>query len=76
MQENICPKCDVELEWKGQYHCDECEQDYVKVGYCPECNDKLEKLQACGAANYFCNSCNELKSKSKVKFEFQAVDAD
>ncbi|MEF1246742.1 zinc-ribbon domain-containing protein, partial [Vibrio owensii] len=22
---------------------------------------------------YFCNSCNELKSKSRVRFEFQKI---
>ena len=24
-------------------------------------------------ANYFCNACNELKSKSRVRFEFQKI---
>ncbi|WP_104028540.1 zinc ribbon domain-containing protein [Vibrio jasicida] len=73
MQPNICPTCDIELEWTGQYHCNQCESDYKKVGFCPDCDTELEKLQACGAANYFCNSCNELKSKSRVRFEFQKV---
>ncbi|MCF6454449.1 zinc ribbon domain-containing protein [Vibrio sp. MMG022] len=73
MQPNICPTCDIELEWIGQYHCNQCESDYKKVGFCPDCDAELEKLQACGTANYFCNSCNELKSKSRVRFEFQKV---
>ncbi|KHD23922.1 DNA ligase [Vibrio caribbeanicus] len=72
MNENHCPKCEQELEWQGHYHCNQCDIDYTKVVFCPDCNAQLEKLQACGAANYFCNTCNELKSKSRVRFEFQA----
>ncbi|TOF43917.1 DNA ligase, partial [Vibrio parahaemolyticus] len=51
----------------------QCESDFKKVGFCPDCGAELEKLQACGAANYFCNTCNELKSKSRVRFEFQKI---
>ena len=71
MNENHCPKCNNELAWQGLYHCEPCDVDFEKVGFCPDCEAKLEKLQACGAANYFCNSCNELKSKSRLRFEFQ-----
>ncbi|WP_099609625.1 zinc ribbon domain-containing protein [Vibrio coralliilyticus] len=67
---NPCPVCQKELEWQGHYHCNGCASDYIKVGYCPECEDKLEKLQACGSASYFCHTCNELKSKSRVGFQF------
>lgn len=73
MNENKCPDCKVELEWSGQYHCHQCAGDFKKVGFCPDCDAELEKLQACGAANYFCNSCNELKSKSRVRFEFHKL---
>ncbi|EHH1104571.1 zinc ribbon domain-containing protein [Vibrio parahaemolyticus] len=73
MQQNKCPDCEVELEWTGQYHCGQCESDFKKVGFCPDCGAELEKLQACGAENYFCNTCNELKSKSRVRFEFQKI---
>ena len=71
MNENNCPICEDELSWNGEYHCDSCDENFKKVGFCPECEAELEKLQACGAASYFCNACNELKSKSKVRFEFQ-----
>lgn len=74
MNENDCPSCNQALEWTGQYHCTACQRDYKKVGFCPDCHAELEKLQACGAANYFCSSCNELKSKSRLKFEFQSLD--
>ncbi|WP_082796172.1 zinc ribbon domain-containing protein [Vibrio cidicii] len=73
MNENLCPQCQNKLQWNGQYHCQQCEQDFKKVGFCPECTAELEKLQACGAANYFCNTCNELKSKSRVRFVFQSI---
>lgn len=71
MSENNCPSCQEELEWDGRYLCKACEQHFTKVAYCPTCDSELEKLQACGAASYFCNSCNELKSKSKVRVEFK-----
>ncbi|MCG3866062.1 MULTISPECIES: zinc ribbon domain-containing protein [unclassified Photobacterium] len=70
--ENICPQCSSILNWKNQgYFCDFCQQDVEKQVFCPDCNEQLEKIQACGAANYFCNHCNELKSKSRVKVQFQ-----
>ena len=72
MRENQCPSCNNELDWEGEYVCKTCQVSYKKIGYCPDCEAELEKLQACGAANYFCNSCNELKSKSRVRFEFAA----
>ena len=73
MSENACPTCQKTLTWQGHYHCDECQQDYQKVGYCPDCAAAMDKLQACGAASYFCPKCNELKSKSRARFEFIAV---
>ncbi|MGR5095185.1 zinc ribbon domain-containing protein [Vibrio maritimus] len=72
-QQNQCPKCHSELEWDGQYHCGQCQVHFKKIGFCPDCVAELEKLQACGSASYFCNSCNELKSKSRVKFVFESL---
>lgn len=73
MSENPCPQCSQDLQWQGHYHCQHCDADFKKVAFCPDCDAELEKLQACGAASYFChsNSCNELKSKSRARFEFQ-----
>lgn len=73
MNENNCPSCSSKLEWDGQYYCADCAQHYKKIGFCPDCDAEMEKLQACGSASYFCNSCNELKSKSRARFEFQKV---
>ena len=74
MSDNICPDCRSELSWKdGQYYCDNCQHPVKKRAFCPDCDAELEKLQACGAASYFCNSCNELKSKSRVRFVFEVI---
>ncbi len=73
MNDNLCPQCQHELIWNGGYHCDHCDLDFKKVGFCPDCGAEMEKLAACGATNYFCNQCNELKSKSRVRFEFQII---
>lgn len=75
MTENTCPKCQNALEWRGHYHCASCQLDYEKIGTCPDCDAQLEKLQACGATNYFCNSCKQLKSKSTIDFEFKVKAA-
>ncbi|EGQ8027825.1 TPA: DNA ligase [Vibrio vulnificus] len=76
MNENHCPICQQELEWSGQYHCQQCDKAFTKLGFCPECEAELEKLQACGAASYFCNHCNELKSKSRIRFQFKEKTED
>ncbi len=74
MQTNECPKCKSELDWsKKGYHCGTCQLDFDKIAYCSDCNAKMEKLAACGATSYFCNNCNELKSKSKARFEYTEV---
>lgn len=34
---------------------------------CPDCNQKeVEEVNACGASNYFCNSCKKLISRARV----------
>ncbi|MFA0440024.1 zinc ribbon domain-containing protein [Vibrio sp. 10N.222.51.C12] len=70
-QNNQCPNCESELGWDGQYYCSSCNEHFSKVGFCPDCEEVLEKLQACGSASYFCPTCNELKSKSRVVVELQ-----
>ena len=70
-----CPKCDHTIENQGIqkqfYHCDACGVDLKLKAACDKCGDKLELLQACGAANLWCNNCNELKSKSEAVYTFQ-----
>lgn len=70
--QNQCPECDKELDWdSGAYQCNDCNKTYTKVAFCPDCDAELERLRACGALAYFCNTCNEQKSKSRVRVEFQ-----
>ncbi|UJF18952.1 zinc ribbon domain-containing protein [Vibrio sp. SS-MA-C1-2] len=67
-----CPMCEQELTWQGDgYYCQSCQDHFNKVAFCPKCDQQVEKLKACGAVSYFCNHCNELQSKSKVRIEFQ-----
>lgn len=75
MNQNVCPHCSSELSWKNdQYYCDFCQQSVLKKAVCPDCQSTMEKLQACGSASYFCHSCNELKSKSRVQISFEMMD--
>ncbi|SON50453.1 zinc ribbon domain-containing protein [Vibrio tapetis] len=75
MSANQCPACESELVWnKGIYQCEDCSASFKKIGFCPDCEAELEKLQACGSASHFCHHCNELKSKSRVRFEFHSAD--
>lgn len=46
------------------------------VYFCPKCENKIQKLQACGATQFFCDHCNELVSKSKVLTEKPTVAAE
>ncbi|WP_043648339.1 YfgJ family double zinc ribbon protein [Chitinilyticum litopenaei] len=33
---------------------------------CPDCGKPLDVMKACGATQYFCPHCNELKSGKRV----------
>ncbi|UTV27140.1 zinc ribbon domain-containing protein [Photobacterium atrarenae] len=73
MGENTCPTCQRPLCWKdGGYYCEHCQHPVRKRAFCPDCEQALEKLNACGAASYFCPHCNELKSKSRARICFEA----
>ena len=75
MSQNNCPSCEQALEWQeGKYYCANCSTTLLKKAFCPDCDAELEKLQACGSASYFCNSCNELKSKSRVRVQFDRAE--
>jgi hypothetical protein len=74
MSANVCPDCQSELSWKDDgYYCEFCEHPVKKSVFCPDCEHEMEKLQACGSASYFCNFCNELKSKSRITIRFESV---
>jgi hypothetical protein len=70
MAERLCPVHGTALESRGKlFHCEQCAFDYRISGRCDDCGSELEHVAACGASNWWCNSCNELKSKSRVKTE-------
>ncbi len=68
-----CKNCGGELikKYDNIYVCDTCNKEYIKNRYCEKCGEKLELIAGCGAVNFFCNKCNELKSKKSgiEKFE-------
>ncbi|MFM2476269.1 zinc ribbon domain-containing protein [Celerinatantimonas sp. MCCC 1A17872] len=71
----VCPNCERELEPSatdshGGY-CSHCQSNFHRVAYCPQCEQPLEVLKACGAVDYFCNHCNELKSKRQVIYRLE-----
>ncbi|MFM2482862.1 zinc ribbon domain-containing protein [Celerinatantimonas sp. YJH-8] len=70
-----CPDCEQPLSHPapGQWRCDHCHQNFKKEAYCSVCQQPLQVLQACGAVNYFCNHCNELKSKRTSIYRFHPM---
>ncbi len=73
-----CPECQQELQRSGvlQRRCESCQIDYKLHANCDKCGELLERLAACGAVNYWCNSCNELKSKSTAIYSLHKIEAE
>ncbi|MDR3414400.1 MAG: zinc ribbon domain-containing protein [Formivibrio sp.] len=70
----LCPNCQAPLEYQiDHWHCHPCKTDYRLRGLCNTCGAELEYLAACGATNWFCPQCNELKSKSVVQTDLVAI---
>jgi predicted amidophosphoribosyltransferase len=73
--EKNCPTHGTPLEARGRlWHCQACQADYRLRGLCGQCGAELERLAACGASNWFCNHCNELKSRSSIRTELVRVE--
>jgi len=68
-----CPKCEHELVRSGelQRHCESCKSDFKLHITCSTCGDEIERLKACGAVSFWCNECNEMKSKSSAVYTLQ-----
>ncbi len=74
MAERLCPIHATLLVSRGKlFHCEHCAADYRLDGSCADCGGELEHLAACGASNWWCNRCNELKSKSRVSTQLVKV---
>ena len=71
-----CPDCDQEgVDPRyGESRCTACGHRFTLVAHCSQCGAELERVQACGAVDFFCNSCNSLVSKRSVRFVFSRCD--
>lgn len=63
-----CPECAHTLVRSGELkrYCESCERYFTLYISCNECGDEIERLKACGAVSFWCNMCNEMKSKSSA----------
>jgi len=70
----LCPHCQSELNRSGESkrHCETCHSDFILNIECNECGEVLQRLKACGAVNFWCEGCNELKSKSSASYKLVA----
>ena len=68
-----CTKCGGVLERSGELkrRCTKCATDFTLHVACSTCGDEIERLKACGAVSFWCNTCNELKSKSGATYTLQ-----
>ncbi|MGL5091475.1 MAG: zinc ribbon domain-containing protein [Aeromonas sobria] len=70
MEALLCPSCQAELDARSKEQtCGQCQAHVRVTASCPTCQQELERLQACGAVDYFCNHCNSLVSKRAVQFK-------
>ena len=75
--ERHCPTDGTLLESRGKHwHCATCQTLFRLRGVCADCGAELERIAACGASSWFCNQCNELKSKSAVTTDLVAMSTD
>ncbi|WP_108651724.1 zinc ribbon domain-containing protein [Dongshaea marina] len=58
--------------------CQHCGQAFLLQTNCPECQQPLERLKACGAVDFFCNQCRKMVSKQQVSYQLlpQGESAD
>ncbi|MFG0833294.1 zinc ribbon domain-containing protein [Aeromonas bivalvium] len=70
-----CPLCAAALDPRhGEQRCPGCHAELRFEASCPDCGAPLERLQACGAVDYFCQGCSSLISKRRVIFAITPVD--
>jgi RecJ-like exonuclease len=67
-----CPECQGELlQVASLWHCEHCHGQFIQTPHCDQCGSVLDVLKACGAVDYFCNQCNEMKSKRLVDYRYE-----
>ena len=70
-----CPSCEQEgLDPRhSPSQCTVCKDNFSLEAHWPQCDGVLERVQACGAVDFFCNSCNNLVSKRSARFVITKV---
>ncbi|GAA4497735.1 zinc ribbon domain-containing protein [Pseudaeromonas paramecii] len=68
-----CPACQAEgLDpRRSETSCTQCGKAFRLTPHCPDCDSELERVQACGAVDFFCNRCNNLVSKRAARYDIQ-----
>ncbi|RNM27036.1 hypothetical protein EFS38_04715 [Dickeya undicola] len=68
-----CPVCQQLMVWCGneQYRCEACQRDMLRLVLCPQCEQPLQVLRACGAESYLCAGGHGLISRSRVVIRYQ-----
>lgn len=62
-----CPVCDQPMSWvSGHFRCDACHSEYQQTALCPDCQQPLQELKACGAVDYICQKGHGMISKKRV----------
>lgn len=75
--DNRCGNCSGELIKEGKnLKCTSCGKEYKIVYRCDKCGKEAEKLVACGSEQFFCNSCNELKSRKSILKEHVEIEKE
>lgn len=65
-----CPRCQHSLTLTQRtFFCPQCATHYPAQACCPQCQQPVEVLKACGAVDYFCQQ-HGLLSKSAVIFRW------
>ena len=69
--EAYCPVCEQPMSWvSGHFRCDACGTEYNQTALCPDCQQPLQELKACGAVDYFCQNGHGMVSKKRVLFTY------
>lgn len=70
-----CPDCEASLvkTAKDKFRCESCKTGFNMIISCNKCSDELEVLEGCGAVNFWCHKCNELKSKKSAIYTLTKI---
>ncbi|GAB6098324.1 zinc ribbon domain-containing protein [Halanaerocella petrolearia] len=80
MKKAICKECNNIMRTKTEdgekkYFCKYCD-DHTRYeikdvrNFCDRCGEQVEVIKGCGSISFFCDNCNELRSKKKVETKY------